>query len=100
MVRVHQLVNVVRAGVDWFVEVPWRSYIFIFILAFCLRIYPLYQIPAKYLIPTANWELGSIAISLMETGHFANPYMIPTGPTAHLPPIYPISSASYTGCTD
>ncbi len=89
MVRVPQLVRVVRAGVDWFVVVPWRSFIVIFILAFCLRIYPLYQIPAKYLIPTANWELGSIAISLMETGQFANPYMIPTGPTAHLPPIYP-----------
>ncbi len=89
MVRVPQLVRVVRAGVDWFVVVPWRSFIVIFILAFCLRIYPLYQMPTKYLIPTANWELGSIAISLMETGQFANPYMIPTGPTAHLPPIYP-----------
>jgi hypothetical protein len=47
------------------------------------------SIPSQYLIPNPNWELGAIAISLMKTGKFADPYMIPTGPTAHLPPIYP-----------
>lgn len=47
------------------------------------------NIPSRYLIPTPRWELSSIAISLMETGRFADPYMIPTGPTAHLPPAYP-----------
>jgi hypothetical protein len=30
-----------------------------------------------------------IAISLAKTGTFGNPYAIPTGPTAHAPPVYP-----------
>jgi hypothetical protein len=41
------------------------------------------------LIPNPDWELNAIAISLMRIGKFANPYMLTTGPTAHLPPIYP-----------
>ena len=53
------------------------------------RLQKLSQIPPKNLIPTANWELGAIAISLAENGQFADPYMLPTGPTAHLPPVYP-----------
>ena len=32
---------------------------------------------------------GAIALSLVETGEFADPYLIHTGPTAHLPPIPP-----------
>jgi len=53
------------------------------------RLQKLSQIPPENLIPTANWELGAIAISLAENGQFADPYMLPTGPTAHLPPVYP-----------
>ena len=71
------------------VRSPWWSFIVLFLLSFAIRANQLNQIPYEHLIPTANWELGAIAISLMETGEFANPYMIPTGPTAHLPPLYP-----------
>ena len=46
-------------------------------------------VPPEYLIPDPKWELPSIAISLAQTGRFADPYLIPTGPTAHLPPIIP-----------
>ncbi len=56
------------------------------------------QIPAQYLVPSNQWELGSIAISLMKTGQFADPYMIPTGPTAHLPPIYPFILSLFYRC--
>jgi len=34
--------------------------------------------------------LGAIAISLLKTGQFANPFMVQTGPTAHLPPLFPV----------
>jgi hypothetical protein len=61
----------------------------IFSLSFFIRFEALMEIPSRYLVPNPSWELSAIAISLMETGQFADPYMIPTGPTAHLPPIYP-----------
>ena len=41
------------------------------------------------LLPKPERELGAIAESLAETGRFADPYIVPTGPTAHLPPIPP-----------
>ena len=78
-----------QSGVNWMANSPWRYFIIIFSLSFFIRLNQLKQIPARYLVPTNQWELGSIAISLMKTGQFADPYMIPTGATAHLPPIYP-----------
>jgi len=89
MFRKHRLLSALRAGVVWMVDSPRRSFIVLFLLSFAIRVNQLNQIPSSYLIPTANRELGAIAISLMQTGQFANPYRIPTGPTAHLPPIYP-----------
>lgn len=50
----------------------------------------LMEIPPAYLIPNTDWELGAIAVSLLKTGQFANPYIVQTGPTAHLPPLYPV----------
>jgi len=34
-------------------------------------------------------ETGRVALSLLRTGQFADPYMIPTGPTAHTLPLWP-----------
>jgi 4-amino-4-deoxy-L-arabinose transferase-like glycosyltransferase len=34
-------------------------------------------------------EIGKVALSLLRTGEFANPYLIPTGPTAHPAPLAP-----------
>lgn len=34
-------------------------------------------------------EMGRVAAALMRTGNFADPYMIPTGPTAHPAPLWP-----------
>lgn len=68
---------------------PVLAFVFIFILAFGIRLNSLMEIPPAYLIPNTSWELSAIAISLLKTGQFANPYMVHTGPTAHLPPVYP-----------
>jgi hypothetical protein len=84
-----KLLSVIRASVDWIVLSPWRSFILIFLLGFATRLHQLDQILPRESIPDASRELGAIAIALMETGQFANPYMIQTGPTAHLPPIIP-----------
>lgn len=35
-------------------------------------------------------EPGQVAISLSQSGHFANPYIEPTGPTAHVAPLMPV----------
>lgn len=45
--------------------------------------------PEYALLPSDRWENSAIALSLVEHGRFADPYMIPTGPTAHLPPLVP-----------
>ena len=94
----NNLLSALRAGVDWFACSPWRSFGVIFLLSLALSINQLNQIPSRQLIPSAYRELGAIAISLMKTGQFADPYMISTGPTAHLPPIIPyIISMIYRG---
>jgi len=54
------------------------------------RLNELEHIPEVVLIPSARRELGAVAMSLMLSGKFADPYAIPTGPTAHLPPVYPL----------
>lgn len=89
MLRKSKLLSALRTGVDWVVLSPWRSFIIIFLLGSTTQLHQLNQMHSRYLIPDASRELGAIAISLMETGEFANPYMIQTGPTAHLPPIIP-----------
>jgi hypothetical protein len=62
----------------------------VFIVALAVRLFFLTLIPNDALRPSADWELDAIAMSLATEGQFANPYIEPTGPTAHLAPIPPI----------
>jgi len=48
----------------------------------------LFLVPRDLIPPNPDWETGAVSISLATTGEFANPYLIPTGPTAHMPPLY------------
>jgi hypothetical protein len=66
---------------------PGRSFALVFLLSVAVRGYLLTLTPAE-LIREPGSEMGNIARSLAATGEFANPYAIPTGPTAHLPPVY------------
>lgn len=79
----------VQSAFHWMVGSPLCAFIIILILAFGVRAYSVRNIPVINLLPNPDRELGAIATSLVETGRFADPYMIPTGPTAHLPPIPP-----------
>lgn len=85
----HSISSALRAVADWFASSPWPSFFIIFLFSFALNVHRLNEIPSKHLIPSDYRELGSITISLSETGQFANTYLIQTGPTAHLPPIIP-----------
>jgi hypothetical protein len=85
----HSISSALRAVADWFANSPWPSFFIIFLFSFALNVNRLNEVPSKHLIPSDYRELGSIAISVSETGQFANTYLIQTGPTAHLPPIIP-----------
>jgi hypothetical protein len=68
----------------------WPYFVLIFLLSMTIRIHRLNQLDPMWLVPNDDRELGAIAFSLVETGEFADPYLIHTGPTAHLPPIPPL----------
>ncbi len=72
---------------------PWRPCLLVFVVALAIRLFFLTLIPEDALIPNSDWELDAIAMSLATEGEFANPYMVPTGPTAHLAPIPPLMLA-------
>ncbi len=64
--------------------------ILIFVISFALR-FALFALWAhgreNFYYP--GGEMGRVALSLLRSGRFADPYMIPTGPTAHPTPLWP-----------
>lgn len=63
--------------------------VLLFILAFALRVSLVVALPADYrLLPPR--EMERVAKSWADTGSLANPYATPTGPTAHVAPVYPV----------
>lgn len=71
-------------------RVPWRACLVAFAAALAVRLYFLTLVPEAAFVPDPDWELDAIAISLATRGAFADPFVVPTGPTAHLPPIPPL----------
>ena len=74
----------------WLFRTPAMTFVFIFLLAFAVRA----ALLAVWVSNHADFhrlggEIGRVALSLMRTGQFADPYMIPTGPTAHPTPLSP-----------
>jgi hypothetical protein len=75
--------------VEWAAATPVRSFAIVFGLALFIRTAVLLSpmIPDEYVQPHTDWEVQAVAASLAETGRFADPYAVPTGPTAHVNPI-------------
>ncbi len=71
---------------------PRQVAIAIFLLAFALRVVGV--LATHQYRDLERFELERTAISLAQTGLFGNPYAIPTGPTAHLSPGYPLLLAA------
>ncbi len=67
---------------------PGVLYGSMFLLAFALRASLALAIDAPHQL--LRYEPGRIAVSLAEHGRYANPFPTPTGPTAHIPPAYPL----------
>ena len=84
-------------AVNWMARSPARAFIIIFVLGLAIRLFFLTKVPERYILPHDRWEGSAIATALVERGQFADPYMIPTGPTAHLPPIVPGVRALFWG---
>ena len=63
-----------------------RFCVLIFVLALAVRLTMLFQF---HMYQVARSEAVRTAISLARTGDFADPYVLPTGFTAHNPPVYP-----------
>ena len=67
----------------------WLACFLVFGVAMAVRAFFLLKVPVDYILPSAGREVDSIAFALVESGRFADPYVVPTGPTAHLPPVAP-----------
>ncbi len=70
--------------------IPWRPCLVAFAAALAVRLFFLTLVPRDAIQPSADWELDAIAMALATRGEFADPYAVPTGPTAHLPPVPPL----------
>src|SRR5512141_2188153 len=80
------VLKIMASTLNWLTNSSLRAFVFISILAFGIRA----SGNQLYILPSPERELGAIARALVESGQFADPYRIPTGPTAHLPPIPPM----------
>lgn len=66
-----------------------RAFFLVFALHVGLQAILLTKVPVRLVEPHTRWEVTAVAMSLYERGEFADPYAIPTGPTAHVPPFHP-----------
>lgn len=68
---------------------PGRAFLLVFLLHVGLESFFLTKVPARHVQPHTRWEVPAVAMALYERGEFADPYALPTGPTAHMPPFHP-----------
>ena len=76
-----------RTMIVWLADSKPRAFLLLFLLGFALRVGTLSLLPPSLIPPNPKWETGAVASSLVQRGEFADPYLIPTGPTAHMPPL-------------
>jgi hypothetical protein len=81
--------GLVAAAVRWLARSPARAFAVIFLLGFVEGAALLPYVPPIALEPNTSWEVQAVAWSLATKGTFADPYALPTGPTAHMPPAFP-----------
>jgi len=67
---------------------PARAFALVFVVACAVRLFMLLFTPPVYVRPETLNEPGRVAQTLVRTGQYADPYLAPTGPTAHPLPLY------------
>lgn len=85
----HRCVSRVRRLDSWIDKSTIRRQFWIILLAGCLSRLVFVVVLQPY-EDLARYEMERAAISLAQTGVLGNPYAIPTGPTAHVAPLYAI----------
>jgi hypothetical protein len=68
--------------------VPWRASIPVFVVALLFRLGCVVATDQIHLFPRK--EMVKTAMSFAQKGELADPYEVPSGPTAVVPPLYPI----------
>ncbi len=76
-------------GLGALVSSPGRVFVLVFLLHVGLQGFFLTKLDARHVAPHTRFEVTAVAMSLYEKGAFADPYGLPTGPTAHMPPFHP-----------
>lgn len=71
----------------WIGSKPWRAGLLIFVVSVGVRAALLPYVPLDPAF-TMRWETAAVARQLLQTGEYANPYILPTGPTAHAVPFH------------
>jgi 4-amino-4-deoxy-L-arabinose transferase-like glycosyltransferase len=66
-----------------------RACLLVFLVHVGVQGLVLTRVPEDWIRPHARFEVTAVAMSLYERGTFADPYCLPTGPTAHMPPFHP-----------
>jgi hypothetical protein len=87
----HSAFRELAGAVSTIIRSPARAFVLIFLLSFAVR--------TAFLVSWADsrknfYRLSTgiedrVALSLLRSGAFADPYLISTGPTAHPPPLWP-----------
>jgi hypothetical protein len=70
----------------------WKQALLIFSVALAIR--GGIVLATRQYLEMNRFELVRVALSMAETGTLANPWMEPTGPTAHVMPVYPLMLAA------
>ena len=66
-----------------------RAFLLVFLVHLGVQGVFLAQVAPQHVLPHTRWEVPAVAMALYERGEFADPYCLPTGPTAHMPPFQP-----------
>lgn len=66
-----------------------RACLLVFLVHVGVQGLALTRVPERWVRPHTRFEVTAVAMSLYERGAFADPYCLPTGPTAHMPPFHP-----------
>ena len=80
--------------VSWLTAAPWRAFLLIFLVHVGFQAILPREVPPWYLLPHSPMEVPAAALALYERGELADPYTLPTGPTAHMPPFQPALMAA------
>jgi len=77
------------AGFSRLLSSPGRGFLLVFLIHVGIQAFFLTKVPVRFIQPHTRGEVPAASMALYERGELADPYALPTGPTAHMPPFHP-----------